>query len=262
MIEITARTVLVTGSSRGIGRAIALEFARHGYRVVVNYRKRGSEAEETLRLVREVGGEGFVVKADVSDPKQVDSMFKVIREAYGGVDILVNNAGWGLISPVESMEDSLWERHIRVNLNGVFYCSRRALPYMLDNGWGRIINITSIAGLRGVRYLSAYSAAKAGVIGFTKALAQELKHTGITVNAVAVGFARTDMGLSFFKALGLDLDRFLEKYTLTGSLVEPVEVARLVSYLASEDARNITGSVFLIDSGQSLAYDPLDLLLG
>ncbi|MCE4626782.1 MAG: 3-oxoacyl-ACP reductase FabG [Desulfurococcales archaeon] len=252
----------MTGSSRGLGRAIALEFAKKGYNIVVNYRKRESEALETLRQIREFGGDGFVVKADVSDPGQVDSMFKEIRDRYGGVDVLVNNAGWGFLAPVETMEDSLWERHIKVNLNGVFYCTKRALPYMLDNKWGRIINITSIAGIRGVRYLSAYSAAKAGVIGFTKSLAQELKHTGVTVNAIAVGFAKTDMGMSFFKALNLELKRFLEKYTLTGDLVDPVEVARLVVYLASDDAKNITGSVFLIDSGQSLAYDPLDLVQG
>lgn len=259
---IKGKTVLVTGASRGIGRAIAVEFARLGYRVVINYRKRDGEARETLRLVEEAGGEGLLAKADVSDPVQVDGMFERVRESFGGVDILVNNAGWGFLSPIETMDDGLWERHIRVNLNSVFYCTRRALPYMISQGWGRIINITSIAGLRGLAYLSAYSAAKAGVIGFTLSIAQELRGTGVTVNAIAAGFAKTDMGLSFFRALNIDLEKFKRRYTLTGDLVDPADVAGLAIYLASDRARNITGSVFLVDSGQMLAYDPTGLVGG
>ncbi len=254
------RVALVTGASRGLGRAIAVELASRGAFVFVNYRKRGGEAEETLRLVREAGGDGAVVRADVSDPRQVDTMFGRIREYVEGVDILVNNAGWGFMSPIDSMEDSLWERHISVNLNGVFYCTRRAVPYMVRRGWGRIINVTSIAGLRGMKWLSAYSAAKAGVIGFTMAAAQDLAHTGVTVNAVAAGFAKTDMGLSFFKATGISVEEFARRFTLTGRILEPSEVARLVGFLASDDASNITGQVYVIDSGMSLAVDYSSLL--
>ena len=249
------RIALVTGGSRGLGRAIAVELAKEGHYVIVNYRKRASEAEETLRMIRREGSDGLTIQADVSDPSQVRSMFDRIRSEAGGVDVLINNAGWGLLSPVESMSDELWRRHIAVNLDGVFYTTREVIPYMVGKRWGRIVNITSIAGLKGLRWLAAYSAAKAGVIGFTRALAQELAHTGITVNAVAVGFARTDMGLSFFKATGISIEEFTERYTLTGSLVEPCEVGRLVAFLAGDAASNITGQVYVIDSGQSLAID-------
>ena len=199
------RIALVTGSSRGIGRAIALELGRLGYKIIINYRKRKEAAEETLEKIRKIGSSGIIIRADVSKHEEVREMFSKIKKIYGGIDILVNNAGWGLLSPLQTMDKELWERHISVNLSSVFYCTREALPHMLARKWGRIINITSIAGIRGLPGLVGYSAAKAGVIGFTKALAQEVSGTGITVNAVAVGFAKTDMGLSFFKATGISI---------------------------------------------------------
>ena len=247
------KVALVTGSSRGIGRAIAIRLARDGFDVIVNYRKRREEAKETLEKIREIGSDGVIVGADVSDPVQVDKLLGEVAEKYGKLDVLVNNAGWGYLNPVSSMTDELWEKQIRVNLDSVFLVTRRALPLLLKSGNGRIVNITSIAGIRGVPGLAAYSAAKAGVIGFTRALAQELAGTGVTVNAVAVGFAKTDMGLSFFKATGLSLREYEERYTLTGRLVDPEEVAELVAFLAGEKASSITGQVIVIDSGQMLA---------
>jgi len=246
------KVALVTGSSRGIGRSIALRLARDGFVVAVNYRKREEEAKKTVRAIKKIGGETEHFKADVSKEEEVERMFNEIEERLGKVSVLVNNAGWGFLTPVIQMDTNLWDRHINVNLRSVFLCTRRALPYMMESGWGRIINITSIAGIIGLGGLAAYSAAKAGIIGFTKALAQELKGTGITVNAIASGFVKTKMGLSFFEAQNISPEEWAKKWTLTGRLLEPDEIAETVSFLVSEKASNITGQAIVIDSGTTV----------
>ena len=243
------RIALVTGSSRGIGRAIALKLASKGYIVAINYRKRKEEAKKIVEEIRKLGGEAEAFKADVSKEDEVEKMFSEIESILGKVSILVNNAGWGFMAPLTKMDIGLWDRHINVNLRSVFLCTKRALPHMLERGWGRIVNITSIAGIMGLAGLAAYSAAKAGIIGFTRALAQELKGTGITVNAVAAGFTRTKMGLSFFEAIGVPPNEWAKKWTLTGRLLEPEDVAEVVAFLVSERASNITGQVIIVDSG-------------
>ena len=246
------KVAVVTGASRGIGRAIALKLASSGIKVAINYRKRLEEAEKTLEAVESMGGEGIIVRADVSDASDVDAMFKLVERELGTPLILVNNAGWGLASPLTGVDERLWDRTINVNLKSVYLCTRRALPGMLNVGWGRIVNITSVAGLHGLSGLVPYSAAKAGVIGFTRALATELKGSGVTVNAIAAGLVNTRMGVSLVELMGLTLEEWAKKHTLTGRVVEPEEVAELVAYLISDAARNVTGQVFVIDSGQTL----------
>jgi len=252
-INLEGKIALVTGSSRGIGRAIAIELARHGSNVIINYRKRYEEAKNVANEIKELRRGTLVIQADVSKEEDVDKLFNEIRENYGKLDILVNNAGWGLVSTFTKVDEKLWDRTINVNLKSVYLCSRKALELMDENKYGRIINISSIAGVIGLPFLTPYSAAKAGILGLTKALAVELAGTKITVNAIAAGIVKTRMGESLFEVLGLDEKEWAEKNTITGEIITPEEVASLVVFLSSDHAKNITGQVFIIDSGLTLA---------
>jgi 3-oxoacyl-[acyl-carrier protein] reductase len=242
---------------------VVLKLAQLGAKVVVNVKRGVEEAEETLGMVRSLGGEGFIIQSDVSSEEGARHLIHEAARQLGAVDILVNNAGLGIAAPIEDVDEKLWDKQLNVNLRSAFFTSKYASPYMKERRWGRIVNVTSVAGLVGMKHLAPYSAAKAGIIGLTKALASELSEHGITVNAVAAGLVKTKMGMSLVEYIGrqsgagedpeLMISRWERMHTLLGKLPTEEEVASLIAYLTTPEAGSITGQVFVIDSGWTIA---------
>lgn len=244
-MEFTGKCALVTGSSSGIGAAIAQEMGSRGAKVAVHYRGNQAGAEGVAEAVRAAGGEAILVHADISDSQQAAELVKQVQEQLGGLDILINNAGTTRDTLLLSMNDEQWDTVINTNLRSVYAVSRAALRGMIRKRWGRIINITSVVGLTGQAGQSNYAASKAGVIGFTKSLAREVASRNITVNAVAPGFiptALTDVLTEEQKAAIL-------KETPLGRMGTPEEVAWAVAFLAAERSGFITGQVLTVDGG-------------
>lgn len=241
------RVALVTGGSRGIGRATALALARSGLRVAVNYKERADDAKETLRLIEAAGGDGICVAGDVSDEASVVQMFGEVHDALGPIGILVNNAGVRRDGLSLNMRGEAWHEVLDTSLTGAFLCSRLALKDMLAARWGRIINIGSAAGLRGSAGQANYAAAKAGLIGLTKSMAREVASRGITVNVVAPGLVDTEMTLNLNER---QRDALLKNIP-AGRAGRPEEIAELVGYLSSEAASYVNGAVLVIDGGMA-----------
>lgn len=237
------QVAIVTGASRGIGRAIALQLAFEGAKVVVNYASSSTAADQVVAEITAAGAEAVAIQGDVSQENQVDTLIRTTLEKFQRVDILVNNAGITRDTLLLRMKLEEWQAVIDTNLTGVFLCTKAVSKIMLKQRSGRIINIASVAGQMGNPGQANYSAAKAGVIGFTKTVAKELSSRGITVNAVAPGFIITDM-TSDIKAEGI------LQYIPLGRFGQPEEIAGMVRFLASDPAAAyITGQVFNVDGG-------------
>lgn len=245
--QLRDKVAIVTGASRGIGRAIALALASEGANVVVNYAASSTAADEVVAEIAQMGSSAVALQADVSQSEQVDAMLKAVTEKWGRVDVLVNNAGITRDTLLLRMKPEEWQAVIDLNLTGVFLCTRAVSKLMLKQKSGRIINIASVAGQMGNPGQANYSAAKAGVIGFTKTVAKEVASRGITVNAVAPGFISTDM------TKDLKSDEIL-KFIPLGRYGAPEEVAGLVRFLAADPAAAyITGQTMNVDGGMVMA---------
>ncbi|MBD0265473.1 MAG: 3-oxoacyl-[acyl-carrier-protein] reductase [Tolypothrix sp. Co-bin9] len=246
--SLRGQVAIVTGASRGIGRAIALELATQGAYIIVNYASSSRAAEALVEEITTAGGQALALQADVSQAEQVDALFNSVMEKCDRIDILVNNAGITRDTLLLRMKPEDWQAVIDLNLTGVFLCTRAASKIMLKQRSGRIINITSVAGQMGNPGQANYSAAKAGVIGFTKTVAKELASRGITVNAVAPGFIATDMTSK------LSNTEEILKFIPLNRYGQPEEVAGMVRFLAADSAAAyITGQVFNVDGGMVMA---------
>jgi NAD(P)-dependent dehydrogenase (short-subunit alcohol dehydrogenase family) len=256
-MKLKDRIALITGGGRGIGRAIALAFAHEGANVAIAART----LEQVEQVAREIAGQfhrdALPIVCDVSDVASVEKAFATVTENFGrGCDILVNNAGIAESATLMKTGDELWQRHLAINLNGTFYCTRAAVPQMVERGWGRIINIASIAGKIGAPYIAAYSASKHGVIGLTRSAALELASKGITVNAICPGYVDTEMttrGVDrITQSTGLSAEAAmdaLKKMSPQNRIIEPEEVATVAVLLASEEGRGINGQAINVDGG-------------
>jgi len=241
------RVALVTGASRGIGRAIAVALGRRGAKVVINYATREDAAREAAAEVQAAGGTAVVVGFDVAKAEQVTEAIKQIGKDHGGLDVLVNNAGVAINGLLMRFKDDQWQRTLDVNLTGAFNCARAAASLLLRaKDHGRIVNITSVVGEMGNGGQAAYAASKAGVIGLTRALARELSSRAVTVNAVAPGFIETDMTAEHLPEA--QRAKLLSEIPL-GRIGRADEVADCVAFLAGPEAAYITGQVLRVNGG-------------
>jgi 3-oxoacyl-[acyl-carrier protein] reductase len=244
-MHLDGKVTIVTGASRGIGRSVAIELAKQGAKVVINYAGNNAAAEEVKSQIIAAGGQAIVIKADVGDVEAVDAMVKETIDTFGKIDILVNNAGITRDNLLMRMKEEDWDAVMNINLKGVFVCTKAISRIMMKQRAGKIINMTSVVGLMGNAGQANYAAAKAGVIGFTKSMAKELASRGITVNAIAPGFISTDMTA----VLSEQVKKELAEKIPVGRLGSPEDVAAAVAFLASDSANYITGQTLNVDGG-------------
>ena len=242
------KTALVTGASRGIGRAVALELAKAGAKVAVNFAGNRKAAEEVADMIAAAGGEAFLYQADVGNAAEADAMVKAVMERFGRIDILVNNAGITKDNLIMLMKEADWDAVIHTNLKGVFNCTKAVSRLMMKQRYGRIVNMTSVVGIMGNASQANYAAAKAGVIGFTKSIARELASRNITANAVAPGYIATDMTT----VLPEQAKESMKAKIPLQRQGTPGDVAAAVLFLVSPGADYITGQILHVDGGMAM----------
>ena len=242
------KVALVTGASRGIGRAIALQLAAEGAKIAINFAGNTAKAEEVKAEIESNGGEALLVQADVSNAESVEEMVNKVTEKFGKIDILVNNAGITRDGLLMRMKDSDFDEVINTNLKGVFNCTKIVSKLMLKQRSGRIVNMASIVALTGNAGQTNYAAAKAGIIGFSKSAAKEFASRGITVNVVAPGFIETDMTA----VLPEKVKEAMLKEIPLARIGEPTDIANAVKFLVSDQASYITGQVIRVDGGMNM----------
>ena len=259
VLSLKDKTAVVTGGGRGIGAAVARALAGAGAAVVIAARTQ-TQIDGVADELRAAGREAWPVVCDVADPESVSDMARMATEQLGHVDILVNNAGIAPSAPLHKITLDEWNRVLAVNVTGTFLCTQAFVPGMVERGWGRVVNVASIAGKTGAKYIAAYSASKHAVLGFTRSVAAEVAASGVTVNAVCPGYVDSDMtreavdriagkaGLSREKALQSLLDMSPQK-----RLIEPEEVAHTVLWLCGDAARSVNGEAIVMDGGALLA---------
>jgi len=233
MMKLKDKVAVVTGGGRGIGQAIAISFAREGAKVALAARTL-EQVSSTARMISGSGGRAFGMAADVTSESDVKNLVERTLGEFGRIDILVNNAGILESGPIVSIQTDTWRRVIEINLVGTFLCTKAVVPSMIEGGWGRVVNIASRSGKIGHPFLTAYCASKHGVVGFTKALAEELGPLGITVNAICPGVVETDMVSQTIRE------------QVGKAIIQPQEIAELALYLAGEDAAGINGEAINI----------------
>ena len=247
-LTLDRRTAVVTGASRGIGRAIALELARRGAKVVVNFLNSEQSANEVIEKIKAEGGNAMALRADVSDITQAQELIKSAIDTFGGIDILVNNAGITRDTLIMTMTEEDWDAVQTTNIKSTFNCSKAAIRHMIRKRYGRIINITSVAGQMGNAGQTNYSASKAGQIGFTKALAREVASRNITVNGIAAGYIDTDI----WAKVPEEMREVALNLIPLGRKGLPEEIAYSVAFLASDQASYITGQILGVDGGMAM----------
>jgi len=242
------KVALVTGGSRGIGRAISVALAQKGARVAVNYRANDDAAKETAAEIESLGGICLLARYDITVPGEVERMVEDTEQTFDSVDILVNNAGFNRDNLLVRMSESDWDAVLDTNLKGAFLCTKAVLRSMMRKRWGRIINISSVSGVVGNAGQSNYSAAKAGLIGFTKAVAREVGSRNITANAIAPGLVITELT----EHIGEELIQQARRRAAINRLGTPEDIAAAVAFLASDEASYITGQILMVDGGLGL----------